>query len=61
MVGRLCDEEGLDQYLHHFAPTASFKTNVNAKSLTLQQEKEGKYLGAITLKTFLIDVEKSYC
>lgn len=30
MVGRLCDEEGLDEYLHHFAPTASFKTNVDA-------------------------------
>ena len=30
MVGRLCDEEGLDVYLHHFAPTASFKTIVDA-------------------------------
>ena len=30
MVGTLCDEEGLEEYLHHFAPTASFKTNVDA-------------------------------
>ena len=30
MVARVCDELGLDEYLHHFAPTASFKTNVDA-------------------------------
>jgi hypothetical protein len=30
MVARLCDELGLEEYLHHFAPTASFKTNVDA-------------------------------
>lgn len=30
MVGTLCDEEGLEEYLHHFAPTASFKTIVDA-------------------------------
>lgn len=30
MVGRLCDEEGLEEYLHYFAPTASFKTNIDA-------------------------------
>lgn len=29
-VGRLCDEEGLEEYLHYFASTASFKTNVDA-------------------------------
>ena len=30
MVGRFCDEEGLEEYLHYFAPTASFKTNIDA-------------------------------
>ena len=30
MVARVCDELGLDEYLHYFAPTASFKTNVDA-------------------------------
>ena len=30
MVGTLCDEEGLEEYLHHFAPAASFTINVDA-------------------------------
>ena len=29
-MGTLCDEEGLEEYLHHFAPPASFKKNVDA-------------------------------
>ena len=30
MVGGFCDSFGLEEYLHHFAPTASFKTKIDA-------------------------------
>ena len=30
MVGGFCDSFGLEEYIHHFAPTASFKTNTDA-------------------------------
>jgi hypothetical protein len=30
MVGSFCDSFRLEEYIHHFAPTASFKTNVDA-------------------------------
>ena len=30
MVGGFCDKFGLEKYIHHSAPTASFKTNLDA-------------------------------
>ena len=34
MVGDFCDAFGFEEYVHHFAPTASFRKNVNLSVVT---------------------------
>ena len=48
MVGDFCDAFGFEEYVHHFAPTASFKTNVDAfgsdtKTYIADGEKKEKF------------------